>query len=104
MFAETLINARVNAQTAPGSIRCVSELQWVALSQIHPTACTLTELKDALKKDPWSIKVFSNPYNLSPKRLSKELESIGASSLFKVIIKKIPNNPENQTNSEEAHF
>lgn len=89
MFAETIIRAKTRSQTPSGSIRVVSELQWTALSQIYQTSHTLSELKAALKSNPWDVTVFSNPANLSPKQISKELESVGASSLFKIIVKRI---------------
>jgi hypothetical protein len=88
MFAEQLIKSRATYATPAGTIRVVSELQYNALSQVLSHANSIKELKDVLKTNPWDPITYSNPENFQPKRIAKELSSIGASSLFRLIIKK----------------
>jgi hypothetical protein len=95
MFAESIIRAKASSLTPPGSVRSVSALQWTALSQIYRTASDMYELKKIIQSHPWEIAVYSNPQNLSPKQLATQLSSTGGSSLFKIIIKKLPEEPIN---------
>jgi hypothetical protein len=88
MFTEDLIKAKVRSITPAGTIREVSELHWLTLSQVTKEVKNIWELRETLKTNPWDIIVYANPENLKPEDIFKQIEKEGSSTLARIIIRK----------------